>query len=194
MKPLLTIAGLLFLMSCNQQNEKTNTNKPEQEEVVAEKQEDLKNTTATIPELEELSLKEFPFVDSTNFDNDDNKGLKDADLLKRIRFDVEEVNLEQVRLRYKLNYSPNYYSVVLTYPLGEHELITTLFNINKRGKILDFLDIAYDEIAESAFRKESLLKKNEVVLTDWNYMSEEPTKTVTRYSINEQGKFEEVGE
>lgn len=194
MKPLLTIAGLLFLMSCNQQNEKTNTNKPEQDEVVAEKQEDLKNTTATIPELEELSLKEFPFVDSTNFDNDDNKGLKDADLLKRIRFDVEEVNLEQVRLRYKLNYSPNYYSVVLTYPLGEHELITTLFNINKRGKILDFLDIAYDEIAESAFRKESLLKKNEVVLTDWNYMSEEPTKTVTRYSINEQGKFEEVGE
>lgn len=194
MKPLLTIAGLLFLMSCNQQNEKTNTNKPEQEEVVAEKQEDLKNTTTTIPELEELSLKEFPFVDSTNFDNDDNKGLKDADLLKRIRFDVEEVNLEQVRLRYKLNYSPNYYSVVLTYPLGEHELITTLFNINKRGKILDFLDIAYDEIAESAFRKESLLKKNEVVLTDWNYMSEEPTKTVTRYSINEQGKFEEVGE
>lgn len=194
MKPLLTIAGLLLLMSCNQQNEKTNTNRPEQEEVVAEKQEDLKNTTTTIPELEELSLKEFPFVDSTNFDNDDNKGLKDADLLKRIRFDVEEVNLEQVRLRYKLNYSPNYYSVVLTYPLGEHELITTLFNINKRGKILDFLDIAYDEIAESAFRKESLLKKNEVILTDWNYMSEEPTKTVTRYSITEQGKFEEVGE
>lgn len=194
MKPLLTIAVLLLLMSCNQQNEKTNTNRPEQEEVVAEKQEDLKNTTTTIPELEELSLKEFPFVDSTNFDNDDNKGLKDADLLKRIRFDVEEVNLEQVRLRYKLNYSPNYYSVVLTYPLGEHELITTLFNINKRGKILDFLDIAYDEIAESAFRKESLLKKNEVILTDWNYMSEEPTKTVTRYSITEQGKFEEVGE
>ncbi|MGV6944142.1 hypothetical protein [Sphingobacterium kyonggiense] len=181
-------------MSCNQQNEKTNTNKPEQEEVVAEKQEEVKNTNNTIPELEELSLKEFPFVDSTNFDNDDNKGIKDADLLKRIRFDVEDVNLKQVRLRYKLNYSPNYYSVVLTYPLGEHELITTLFNINKRGKILDFLDIAYDEIAESAFRKESLLKKNEVILTDWNYMSEEPTKTVTRYSINEQGKFEEVGE
>lgn len=194
MKPLLTIACLLLLMSCNQQNEKTNTNKPKQEEVVAEKQEEVKNTNTTIPELEELSLKEFPFVDSTNFDNDDNKGIKDADLLKRIRFDVEDVNLKQVRLRYKLNYSPNYYSVVLTYPLGEHELITTLFNINKRGKILDFLDIAYDEIAESAFRKESLLKKNEVILTDWNYMSEEPTKTVTRYSINEQGKFEEVGE
>ncbi|MGN5954473.1 hypothetical protein ACP6L2_07645 [Sphingobacterium lactis] len=194
MKPLLTVACLLLLMSCNQQNEKTNTNKPKQEEVVAEMQEEVKNTNNTIPELEELSLKEFPFVDSTNFDNDDNQGIKDADLLKRIRFDVEDVNLKQVRLRYKLNYSPNYYSVVLTYPLGEHELITTLFNINKRGKILDFLDIAYDEIAESAFRKESLLKKNEVILTDWNYMSEEPTKTVTRYSINEQGKFEEVGE
>lgn len=194
MKPLLTIVCLLLLVSCKQQNEKTNTHKPEQEEVVAEKQEVVKNTKTTIPELEELSLKEFPFVDSTNFDNDDNKGLKDADLLKRINFDVEDVNLKQVRLRYKLNYSPNYYSVVLTYPLGEHELITTLFNINKRGKILDFLDIAYDEIAESAFRKESLLKKNEVILTDWNYMSEEPTKTVTRYSINEQGKFEEVGE
>lgn len=192
MKPLLTIACLLLLMSCNQQNEKTN--KPEQEEVVAEKQEEVKKTNTTIPELEELSLKEFPFVDSTNFENDDNRGIKDADLLRRIHFDVEDVNLKQVRLRYKLNYSPNYYSIVLTYPLGEHELITTLFNINKRGKILDFLDIAYDEIAESAFRKESLLKKNEVILTDWNYMSEEPTKTVTRYSINEQGKFEEVGE
>ena len=79
--------------------------------------------------------------------------------------------------------------MVISYYQGEHELFTTLLNIGKNDQIIDQLNIAYDEIAESAFRKTSSIDQNRIVVEDWNYMTDEPTKTLTTYRISKEGKF-----
>ncbi len=197
MKFFLTTCCFIVLVGCKQQAEKKVVEQP-MEQFVEQKETEVfveptpEEKDEILAVIEGLDNRAFPLTDSTNFDNVDKKGIHNPDFLKRIHFVAEEVNFKDVPLRYRLNYSPAYYSIVLTYPLGEHEIITTLLNINKQGKIIDFLDIAYDEIAESAFRKESVMEKDRVVLTDWNYMSEEPTKTVTNYTLTSEGRFEEA--
>ncbi|WP_099366084.1 hypothetical protein [Sphingobacterium sp. 1.A.4] len=197
MKIFLTTCCFIVLVGCRQQTENKVVEQPVEQLVQQEEKEVSVAPTSEekdeiLAVIEGLDNRSFPLADSTNFDNVDKKGIHNPDFLKRIHFEADEVNFKDVRLRYRLHYSPAYYSIVLTYPLGEHEIITTLLNINKEGKIIDFLDIAYDEIAESAFRKESVMEKDRVVLTDWNYMSEVPTKTVTNYLLTSEGRFEEA--
>jgi hypothetical protein len=51
--------------------------------------------------------------------------------------------------------------------------------------------ISYDEIAESAFRSVGKISANEVVVTNYNYMDEEPIIEVKKYSIEKSGKFKQ---
>lgn len=139
------------------------------------------------PKIPTLS---FPMVDSTNFDNyKDKAGIKDDLFIQEIGFQKKNPNAENIRLRYRLRFSDQYYSSVISYRNGEHELFTTLVNTNENKKIIDQLNIAYDEIAESALRKLSAIDQNKIIVEDWNYMNEEPIKKTSTYKISKEGKF-----
>ena len=73
---------------------------------------------------------------------------------------------------------------------GENELVTTLVNIDQNNTIIDHLDIAYDEIAESALRTISIISKANIVVEDWNYFNENNQKTTKTYLVTSDGKFE----
>lgn len=140
-----------------------------------------------------IPTRSFPIVDSTNFDNyKDTDGIKDNLFIEQIGFQKNNPDAENIRLRYRINYSDHYYSVVISYRKGEHELFTTLVNIKENKKIIDQLDIAYDEIAESAFRKTSSIDHHKIVVEDWNYFSEEPIKEITNYLVKEDGTFKSI--
>ena len=138
----------------------------------------------------DLPNKSFPLIDSTNFDNyNHQQGIKNDLFFKKIQFKKDQPEIQDSRLRYQLHFSEKFQSVVISYYQGEHELFTTLVNIGENDQIIDQLDIAYDEIAESAFKKTSSINQNKIVVEDWNYMNAEPIKTITTYQILKEGKF-----
>lgn len=142
--------------------------------------------------LANLSVHNFPITDSTNFDNFEKSGMPDTGFLKRVKFDPKRKDAVNFRLNYKIPFSENFTSVVITYQCGEHELFTTLLTVDKNDKIIDKLEIAYDEIAESAFSKASKIEKDKIVVTNSNWMSEEPVIETETYILDKTGKFEKM--
>src|SRR5690606_23529075 len=107
------------------------------------------------------------------FENFEQIGMPDKGFLKRIKFNSERTDAKNFRLNYTIPFSKNFTSLVLTYQSGEYELFTTLITLGKEDQIIDRLDVAYDEIAESAFSKTSQIEKDKITVTDWNWISEE---------------------
>jgi hypothetical protein len=53
-----------------------------------------------------------------------------------------------------------------------------------------FLNIAYDEIAESLLSTRSTINKNEVIVENINWANEKPKIETLKYTIKNNGKFE----
>lgn len=141
------------------------------------------NLIATVP------VRHFPITDSTSFDDFEKSGVPDTGILKRIKFDPRRKDATNFRLNYQIPFSDNFISVVVTYQCGEHELFTTLITINKEYTIIDKLEIAYDEVAESAFGKTSTIEKDKIVVTSANWMGEQPVFETETYILTSDGKF-----
>lgn len=140
--------------------------------------------------FEYLTSKEIPYTDSTNFNNYEySKKNNTEPLLQQISKKLNKKDLVNLAIRYQLPLSSNFSSIVVTYNVGDHELFTTLINIDKSGTIIDHLDIAYDEIAESAFSSSSVINTNVIETTNWNYMEEIPSSEKETFSISTEGKF-----
>lgn len=140
--------------------------------------------------LKNIPVKKFPITDSTNFDNFEKIGIPDNGFLKQIKFKTQKEHTKNDRINYIVPFSENFSSIVVTYQNGDHELFTALITVNKENQIIDMLDIAYDEIAESAFQKTSKIDKDKIAVTEWNWMSEEPVTETQIYILQSKGKFQ----
>lgn len=198
---VLTIAGCLGLLSCNNGEKQrtagakeTNTEltKTDVTEGVLEQIGDKSNDNQEEAVLKNLPVRNFVITDSTNFDNYQEQGIADDVFIKKIKFKTSNSTAEHFRLRYKVPFSENFNAVVITYRDGEHELFTTLVSLDKSGNIIDQLDIAYDEIAESAFSKIGKLEKDRISIQSWNYMNEVPTHEESIFAVLESGKFKHL--
>jgi hypothetical protein len=134
----------------------------------------------------------FPYIDSTNFDNLKEKTKLSDPEISALHLKKINENLSDCYLRYKIPFSNNFTSIVVTYKNGEHELLTTLINYDKKNNIVDKIDIAYDETAESAFRKTSSITKHNLEINNINLMEESPTKEINKYKISDIGTFEKI--
>lgn len=147
-------------------------------------------STAESHVLKKLPVRNFPITDSTRFENFEQTGTPDNGFLKRINFNPEHTDAKNFRLNYTIPFSKSFTSLVLTYQNGEHELFTTLITLSKEDEIIDRLEIAYDEIAESAFSRTSKIEKDKITVTDWNWMSgEKPVSESKTYILQQDGKF-----
>lgn len=186
-----------FLSSCDDKSQKVNRLSQTKTES-AIKNDDRADIAQEIPPtsiqlLKTLPVRNFPITDSTSFDNFNQIGIPDNGFVKRIQFNPEHTEAKNFRLNYKIPFSESFTSLVITYQRGEHELITMLLTVSKEEKIIDSLEISYDEIAESAFSKSSTIEKNKITVTDWNWMSgDEPISDTHRYKVNSNGTFEKV--
>ena len=190
--PILILAAIFATTACQEKSSKNQSSSKEtkilKDTATVAKEKNILNTINN--QFPDVPNKSLPLVDSTNFDNYNHQlGIKNDLLLKKIAFKKDQPEVENSRLRYRLDFSERFQSVVISYYQGEHELFTALINIGKNDQIIDQLDIAYDEIAESAFRKTSSVDQNKIVVEDWNYMTDKPTRTVTIYEISKEGKF-----
>lgn len=174
----------IFLISCNNEN-KSSANKFTDTE---KKSFDTKVYSDDF--LKKINIIEMPFTDSTNFDN-----FKAINKLSQTEIDflkLKKINgsATDFYIRYKPIFSHNFQSIVVTYKSGEHELFTTLINYNDKYDILDRIDIAYDEIAESAFRKISTLEINTIKIDEINFSEQTPIHEKSNYVILDNGKFQ----
>lgn len=142
--------------------------------------------------LENLPTKNFPIIDSTNFDNFEKIGRIDNDVLKLLNLETKKEDSKNFRINYKIPFSENFTSIAFTYQSGDHELFTSIITVNNENKIIDMLEIAYDEIAESAFQKTSEIDKEKIIITEWNWMSGEPVTEIETYILQSNGKFKKV--
>ena len=179
-----------FFQACGSKTEKKTTSTTQdigKDSIPAKTNKEIPRTETDL--IVALPVRHFPVTDSTSFDDFENSGIPDTGFLKRINFDPRRKDATHFRLNYQLPFSDNFTSVVVTYQCGEHELFTTLITINKENKIIDKLEIAYDEVAESAFSKTSKIEKDKIMVTSSNWMSEQPVFETETYILTSDGKF-----
>ncbi|MCG9791210.1 hypothetical protein [Flavobacterium algicola] len=191
MKDLFKLIILVFvLQSC--QNKKDNGLK----EIVLEDSISIKVKTKTSKFktnlLKDVPTKNFPIIDSTNFDDFEKGGKPHNDVLKLFKLETKKEDVEHFRINYKIPFSKNFTSIAITYQSGDHELFSSLITLDNENKIIDILEIAYDEITESAFQKTSEINKYKIMVTEWNWMSGEPITEIETYIVKSNGKFKKV--
>lgn len=188
MNKLIVILVFFFtFQSCDNKMEKKSN----------EKEDTITNNNKENPKLkvnlfENIPTKNFPIIDSTNFDNFESFGIPANGILKQIKLETNKENKKNYRINYKIPFSENFTSITFTYQSGDHELFTSIITVNKENKIIDMLEIAYDEIAESAFQKTSKIDKEKITITQWNWMSGEPVTEIETYILQSNGKFRKV--
>ena len=138
--------------------------------------------------FENLETKNFPLIDSTNFDNFNYENELSQYLVKKLDLRKLNQNAEKFYVNYKVDLSNNFNSIVVT-TKSEMEMKTFLVNLNN-NKIIDFIEISYDEIAESALISIGKISKQNITVEHYNYMSESPEKTTNIYKISKLGRFE----
>jgi hypothetical protein len=139
--------------------------------------------------LENVPERKTPLKDSTNFDNFSSDKSLTKNQLALLQFEKVANDPDQPIVNYKIDISPNFRTYVFTYFRGEHELFSTLVNYDKSFKLISKLDISYDEIAESWFRTESQITKNEIIVNELNYTEEVEKSTKTTYTIEKNGQI-----
>ncbi len=81
----------------------------------------------------------------------------------------------------RLQLSPRFLTVLIPIRMGEHELSIHLFHIDNHGRLADEMEVGYDEIAESAFRKYCTFHKDYADITEENDFVEERLNTTLKW-------------
>lgn len=142
--------------------------------------------TTQLPELDFFdTTTPLPFEAKIDFDNNDihipNKKYTNKLLMGLFPY------AKNAKLAYRLPISKNYTSLIVSFEKGE-ELFSYLFNISPKGEIIDYLEVSYDEIAESASRGYSTITKEKVRYTYENDF-DGGQKYIREYAISPEGYF-----
>lgn len=179
----LILAAILssFFLSCNESSDS---------ERRAELLKDPEGTQPAKPDLlATVPFKKVPVVDSTNFDNFNGKDPLSEKLVSQLQLKSLDPNVKHFYAGYRISFTTAVDLMAVTAP-AENEMKTFLVSYAKDDyKVIDKVVIAYDEIAESAFSSIGKVSKNEITVTNYNYMTDEPVIETLKYRIEQSGKF-----
>lgn len=178
---LAAILSIVFL-SCSSESHDS--------ERRAELLKDPEGTQPAKPDLlATVPFKKVPVVDSTNFDNFNGKDPLSKELVSQLHLKSLDPNVKHFYARYRISFTTAVDLMAVTAP-AENEMKTFLVSYTKEDyKVIDKVVIAYDEIAESAFSSIGKVSKNEITVTNYNYMTDEPLIQTLKYRIEQSGKF-----
>lgn len=186
MKVFFCMFSILVVFSCTEKTTKVDekiTKTTKTEVIAVESNIEFENTIKKFP------AQSVPSVDSTNFDNSGAAAVVTSKEIAILQLKGLDQNVSEFKIgkRYLLN--DDFISISVLFMKGENEMVTNLITYSKNGKIINHFPIAYDEIAESAFRKESLILSKGIETTDYNYFDEPPSKVKTKTLILPDGNF-----
>lgn len=184
---------LILLFSCNY-NRNSSANSFENrrdtlKDSLSENINPTKQLNNQLSFLENYEFKSTPLKDSTNFNN-----FKSNNLLLKEQVELLQLNKKtkegvSFKINYRINLSDRFHTIVISYKLGDNELYTVLINYDENYKIIDSIEIAFDEIAESFLRKESKITKSEIKIKDCDSSSGETKFKISIYKIQPNGKL-----
>lgn len=190
---LLFLISNLFFIACNSKAKKEDA--VSKNETVVENSLEKVNSSNTLGEIwQNLPLKQFPVHENTNFDNmkiENELGEKQILLLKLNEIYPKYNQLKYIytfQAAYKIDFSKNFYSIVVNVLKGDHEVETVLVNYSFEEKLTDFKVIAFDGKAESKAKKISKIEKNFVTITDEVNLEETKVET-SKFHVNISGEF-----
>ena len=128
--------------------------------------------------LDEYKMMETPFLDSTNFDNHKADKLLTKRQIKRLgldqvlKIDPYAYENSKIGVNYILDLSQDFKSIVFYYYFFDHEMSSILVNYSSDFKVIDHKMVAMDEIAESILRTESLIEKDKITITNYQFLNE----------------------
>ncbi|WP_435314094.1 SH3 domain-containing protein [Cellulophaga fucicola] len=146
-----------------------------------------------------IKTRTLPTLDTTNFDNfsQDNFYNKEAIAVLQLQkifpnYFKEGYNNKSIA-SYRLEFSKNFYSLVIITYKGDHEMESTLINYSLNGELIDYKTISYDEIAEGWSRTESKIEKDKLTITDILWVDEKQEE-ITYFKIASNGKITPIKE
>lgn len=145
-------------------------------------------------EFTQLPLKTLPLTEETSFDSfseiqNTNPINAEAFKLPLIYSNWYKTGYNfKLSSGYRLDYSKDFYTTVLTVKKGDHEMETTLINYNLDGQIIDYKIIAYDEIAEGFFKTTSKLEKDKITIKNIEW-TDEGHESSDVFKITSEGKI-----
>ncbi|MEZ4970238.1 MAG: hypothetical protein R2814_11415 [Flavobacteriaceae bacterium] len=199
---LILICFTAVFSSCNQKKKQKVTKEVTQDTVdqIVEEMEEVPNkidTTNFSDVMDGIKERPLPVLDDTNFDSFIEEG--DLNEIDSGTFKIETIYPDfysegskyRPMASYKLALSQNFYTVVVTFRKGDHEMESTLINYDLNGNIIDHQLVAYDEIAEGMSRTESRISENKIMVNHifWTEKKEIEQK---EYRIHEDGKIKKI--
>lgn len=139
--------------------------------------------------VQDIPTKMLPLRDSTNFDTFSFAHKLSEEQIAELKLRTRYKDAAGFAFNYKINLSDTYTALVICRQQGDFELFSTLITYDKDYAIIDALDIAYDEIAESLIRKESDLSATRIIVETITYEGDEPTVEKQTYTIQPNGKI-----
>jgi len=144
-----------------------------------------------------LKERKLPVVDTTNFDDfidvADFKSIDSHALkIETIYPDFyQEKSKYKAVSSYKVTLSQNFYTVVVTYKLGEYEMESNLINYDLKGNVIDYQRIVYDEIAEGLTQIKSRISERAITShhTSWDLVKK---IEVQEFVINFDGTIDRI--
>ncbi|PHR72855.1 MAG: hypothetical protein COA67_03905 [Lutibacter sp.] len=156
--------------------------------------------------LEELRAKAFPLIDSTSFNNfnnnNNNNNFYNKEEIKTLQLEKIYSSFEEgdsnfkATASYKVNFSKNFNSIVITILLGDNTMESVLINYDLNGDMIDYEVISYDEIVDDWFKSkiESKMESNIITVNHINWSNDDKHEESTFFKIEENGKIEHLSQ
>ena len=200
MKKLSILIFIIFISCVKKTKDKVDTIIKPQEVIEVEIPTHKIETSISFKDvINATKTRVLPLKEATNFDSfieeGDYKNVE-IEVLKLIEvypnFYKQGYNYRAIA-SYKINYSSDFYTVVVTTLKGDHEMETVLINYNATGNIIDYKVVSYDEIAEGMFKIESTIEQDKLTITSIADL-EEKSETIEVFTIKPNGKIEPVSQ
>ncbi len=197
MRPIALLLALSLLAACSSNSEKPMTNGSNPEDSLTA---DL-NTLVTHTLFDSIPVEKLPYTDSICISN--SKPLRQIKLSpSQIAFlklrDIREFSEyywpqpdSAFSLVCRLPLSKDFYSIIFNYE-GQNESMNFLIQYDREFRVIDYLEVSYDEWVESAQRTTATIDQGKLSLLISNFMNEEASRHIYNYSISDEGFFREI--
>lgn len=197
MKQFVLILGLAFLLACSSNSEKTlNTGSGSGDSTNTNL-----NTLVTNTIFDSIPMEKLPYTDSI--------AVSDSKPLRQIKINPTQLAFLQFRnirdfssyywpqpdsaftIVCRLPLSENFYSIIFNYE-GQNESMNYLIHYDSQFRVIDYIEVAYDEWVESALRTTAVIDAGRMTIVTNNYMDELESKSTYQYAISTDGFFREI--
>ena len=138
----------------------------------------------------DIQTRNTPHTDSTNFDDYNSKNLLSESNIDSLHLNYVKEQLGYsvpIYYNYQLNLSDNFKTMVFLF-LSENVLKSVLINYDFNGNLIDFIEVAYDELVKSWSRTTSEIYNDKIVITNVLWFDEK-REAIKEYIILNNGEL-----